>query len=109
MANFDIQNLYNLFVNQYKNNKMNFLNYLIVFIVCIGLFITTANELYDENYFSSYINYIYNIIFKLINTKFFFWLIIIFINIIITISLNTLFQLYFWNTIYQQFPERFIS
>ena len=105
MANFDVQNLYNLFVNQHKNNKMNFLNYLIVFIVCIGLFITTANELYDENYFSSYINYIYNIIFKLINTKEFFWI------TAISIYLITIAVFSFWYRCFlvENFPERFIS
>ena len=74
---------------------------VVIFIV-FGLFLT--NLFYGE-----YKDYIYQFVIKFVYSKLFFWFWAITIYLIVVFVMISIISLQYWNFLYENFPEQFIS
>ena len=75
--------------------------FVIIFVV-LGLFLTNLLD-------GEYQNDIYYFIIKTFYSDFSFWVFFIVVNVITTIIIVSVYQFWFWTTLIEKFPERFIS
>ena len=87
----------------YLNKMFHQIFYITVVIICFfGLFLT--------NFFDGEFNsYIHQTIYQILSSKIFFWICAIFVNLLIIAVISVIISLHYWNFLYENFPERFIS